>query len=232
MRSIFTILIVLLFSISWATAQDLATEHTQLLNNVELIVNGERQLKSLLNEAQMIENQIAELKSVATLQDTWVNIDQQRSELVSLVSEGVSLSGQIQNQLISMKKEAQDILNSGSLSDQQKALGQGTMAIVQITLDRVNESRRRYQSQENALQDLLAKNNSAVGQTQALQVLNQISAQNVTQMQATQEAIHNLAALELTRITEEHEEKKIETQRIDQIIHPVDKGTSSFDFGT
>ena len=41
---------------------DFATETTQIMNNIELVVNAERQLQSLLNQAEMIENQIEGIK--------------------------------------------------------------------------------------------------------------------------------------------------------------------------
>ncbi len=232
MKTILIILIPLFIFVSHGMAQDIATEHTQILNNVELVVNAERQLQSLLNQAQMIENQIEELKSVATYPNAWGNVDLQRSQLFSLVSQGITIASQIQTQLTQMQQQAQNILSSGSLSDQQAATVQASMNVIQITLGRINASRQTYQTQENAMQDLLAKNNSSVGQTQALQTLNQIQAQNVTQMQATQEALNNIATLQATKMTQENQDKQAEKTVIDKEIHPIVNGTSSFDFGS
>jgi len=103
--------------------------------------------------------------------------------------------------------------------------------VVQITLGRVSASQQVYQNQENALQDLLQKNNAAVGQTQALQVLNQMSAQNVSQLQSTQEAINNLTQLQAAKMQADYQEKKAESDRINQIVHPINNTSSSFDFG-
>ncbi|MDE2026998.1 MAG: hypothetical protein KGJ11_00475 [Candidatus Omnitrophica bacterium] len=223
--------LLLLFDLNVVYGYDFATEHTQILNNIELVVNAERQLQSLLNQAQMIENQILQLKSVATYQNVWVDVDANRSTLFNLVNQGYTISTQIQDQLTQMQQQTQALLNSGTMSDQQTQIGVNLLGVIQITLGRVSQSRQIYQNQENALQDLMQKNNQAIGQTQALQVLNQISAQNVSQMQSTQEAINNLTQLQAAQMQADYQEKKAESDRINQIIHPVNNTSSSFDFG-
>jgi P-type conjugative transfer protein TrbJ len=222
--------LLLLFNVPTSWGFDFATETTQIMNNIELVINAERQLESLLNQAQMIENQILQLKSVATYQNVWVDIDANRSTLFNLVNQGYSTTMQIQNQLNQMKQQTQVLLNSGSLSDQQTQIGVNLMNVIQITLGRVSTSQQVYQNQENALQNLLQKNNAAVGQTQALQVLNQISAQNVSQMQSTQEAINNLTQLQAAQMQAEYQVKKDESDRVNTIVHQVNNNNSSFSF--
>ena len=223
--------LLLLFDLNVVYGFDYATEHTQILNNIELVINAERQLQSLLNEAQMIENQILQLKSVATYQNVWVDIDANRSTLFNLVNQGYATTTQIQNQLTQMQQQTKALLNSGSLSDQQTQIGVNLMGVIQITLGRVSASQQIYQNQEDALQGLLQKNNAAVGQTQALQVLNQMAAQNVSQMQSTQEAINNLTQLQAAHMQAEMQEKQAETDRVNTIVHPVNNTQSGFDFG-
>jgi len=225
--------ITVCFFISRSMAQDYATEHTQILNNVELIVNAERQLQSLLNQAQMIENQIEQLKSIATEPVTvLVQLDGMRAQLFDLINEGINLSGQIQNQLDQMKQEAQDIATRPNFDDRINVVVQGSDSVIQATLDRIGKSRQSYQAQETELQGLVAKSQSAVGQTQTLQVLNQVAAANVTQMQATQEALHDIATLQATKMTQDNQKEEAEETVLNQEIHPAVNQTSSFDFGS
>ena len=229
----FMAIMILIMGTPNTQAIDFATEHTQILNNVELVINAERQLQSLLNEAQMIENQIEQLKSIATEPVTiMVQLDGMRAQLFDLVNQGITLSGQIANQLQDMKNEAEDIASRPNFDDRLNLVVQGSDTVINATIDRIGKSRQSYQIQENELQGLLAQSRSAVGQTQTLQVLNQISAQNATQMQATQEAINNLATLQATKMTQDNQKEEAEETMLNQEIHPVVNGTSSFDFGS
>ena len=214
-------------------AYDIATESTQILNNIQLVLTATRELQSLVNQATMIQNQIIELNSVSTYQgNSWNDVNTQRSTLFTLTNQGIAISNQIQTILTQMQQIAGTLNNTQGLSDQDDALRQQALGVIQITIGRINQSRQTYQNQENALQDLLQKNNQAVGQTQALQTLNQIQAQNITQMQATQEALNNIATLEATKMTQENEEKQAEETQLNAEIHPAVNGTSSFDFGS
>lgn len=67
MNRIYLILSLLLIISSSIWAQDIATEHTQILNNIELITENLRQLQGIENQIEMIKNQVEGLKSVATL---------------------------------------------------------------------------------------------------------------------------------------------------------------------
>jgi len=71
-------------------AQDMATEHTQLLNNIELITENLRQLQSLENQIEMIKNQVEELKSVANYQNNFNDIDVLRNNLTNITNQGTA----------------------------------------------------------------------------------------------------------------------------------------------
>src|SRR5277367_338299 len=99
--------IIVFFKIfsSVASAQDLATEHTQLLNNIELITENLRQLQSLENQIAMIKNQVEELKSVANYQNNFTDVDEMRNQLTGITSQGTTLSNQTQGILTQMQQE-------------------------------------------------------------------------------------------------------------------------------
>jgi P-type conjugative transfer protein TrbJ len=231
MRIIITIFLLVTVGVTEAKAI-LATEATQILNNIQLVLTAARELQSLVNQATMIQNQIIELNSVSTYQpNTWNDVNSNRATLFNLTNQGVSVSTQIQGLLTQMQQIAVTLNNTQGLSDQDDALRQQTLGVINITIGRINQSRQSYQTQENATQSLLAQNNAAVGQTQALQTLNQIQAQNLTQMQATQEALNNIASLEAAKMTQDNEEKQAEETQLNAEIHPIVNETSGFDFG-
>jgi len=212
-------------------AQDLATEHTQLLNNIELITENLRQLQSLYNEIQMIKNQVEGLKSVANYQNEFGGADSLRDTLAGLIHEGISLSDQTQGVLNNMQQEADNLTTNGTMLDQENALGQGTENIVQDALNRVKEQRQSYQQEMDTVNDLMARNNQAVGQTQALQTLNELTAQTIPQMQLTRELLSEQVSLQAATISKENQEKQDMMNKMDQIIHPIDNASSSLNLG-
>lgn len=229
MKLILCLLGILSIFPSYVMAQDLATEHTQLLNNIELITENLRQLQSLENQIEMIRNQVEGLKSIATFQNEFSGMDSLRNTLTNLINEGISLSDQTQGLLTHMQQEANNLTMNGTMVDQENSLGQGTMNIVQDALNRVKEQRHSYQQEMDAVNALMAKNNQAVGQTQALQTLNQLTAQTIPQMQLTRELLSEQIAIQAAMVNKENQEKQDITDKMDQIIHPIDNGSSSFD---
>jgi P-type conjugative transfer protein TrbJ len=231
MGLLFSLVAILMISPHNLKAQDVATEHTQILNNIELITENIRQLQSVYNEIEMIKNQVEGLKSIATYQDKFTDTDSLRETLTGLVGQGISLSDQTEGILSNMQQEANKLTFDGTMADQENLLGQGTMNIVQNALDRVKEQRQSYQQEMSAINDLMAKNNGSVGQTQALQTLNQLIAQTIPQMQLTRELLSEQISLQAAMINRENQEKEDMTSKMDQIIHPIENTSSSFNLG-
>lgn len=231
MRLLLWISVVFIILTPQAMAQDIATEHTQILNNIELITENLRQLQSLLNQIEMIKNQVEGLKSVATYQNSFSDTDSLRNTLINLINQGISLSDQTESILTNMQQQANNLMTTGTMVDQENALGQGTMNIVQNALNRVKEQRQSYQQEMDAVNTLMAQNNQAVGQTQALQTLNQLTAQTIPQMQLTRELLSEQISVQAAIVTKENQEKQDMDDKLDQIIHPIDNGSSSFTLG-
>ena len=231
MRLLLCIPMIFLIASPDLMAQDIATEHTQILNNIELITENIRQLQSLYNQIEMIKNQVEELKSVATYQNDFSDTDSLRVTLTNLINEGISLSDQTQSILTHMQQEENNLTTNGTMVDQEDLLGQGTINIVQNALNRVKEQRQSYQQEMNDVNALMAKNNKSVGQTQALQTLNELTAQTIPQMQLTRELLSEQISIQAAMINKENQEKQDMTNKMDQIIHPIDNSNSSFDLG-
>jgi hypothetical protein len=65
-----------------------------------------------------------------------------------------------------------------------------------------------------------------------LQALSHIVAQNVTQMQASQEALNNLTTLQAAKMVQDNQREEAQEAQLNAEIHPTVNGTSSFDFGS
>jgi P-type conjugative transfer protein TrbJ len=231
MKNVLYLSLIFIFIPSALKAQDVATEHTQVLNNIELITENLRQLQSLYNQVEMIKNQVEGLKSVATFQNSFGDMDTLREALTNVISEGMMLSDRTQSLLNSMQQQAGKMTVDGTMIDEEMTLGQGTMNIVQNALDRVKEQRESYQREMDGVNSLMAKNNQSVGQTQALQTLNELTAQIIPQMQLTRELLSEQISMQAAMMGKENQEKQDMANKMGQIIHPIDNSESSFDLG-
>ena len=231
MKFILWIMIVFtIFPLS-VRAQDIATEHTQLLNNIELITENLRQLQSLENQIVMIKNQVQGLKSVATYQNNFGDVDSLRNNLTNITSQGTALSNQTQGILSQMQQETDNLPTNGTMTDRESSIDQSTMNILQNSLNRVTQERQNYSQETDAVNALMAKNDQAVGQTQALQTSNQIAAQTISQMQSTRELLSEDIIVQASATMREIQERQDMINTMNQMIQPIDNGSSSFDLG-
>ncbi len=230
MRKILILIMVLVLLSSEVIAQNLATETTQVMNNIQLIISAVRQLESLYNEQAMIQNQIIQLQSVATYQNQWSGVNSNTSSITGLINQGISLSNQAESLLNQMQQAANNLVTNGTSSQETRQLGQGTMQIVQNSLNRVQQQRQQYQQEQDSVNQLLAKSNDAVGQTQAIQTLNQLVGQMILQMQMMRDLLGEQISLQSAAINQQNQEKQDEANSSDQIYQVISNGQSSFSF--
>jgi len=214
-----------------AMSQDISTEHTQILNNIELITENLRQLQSLYNQIEMIKNQVEELKSAATYQNSFSDIDALRNSLTNITSQGTVLSNQTQGILSQMQQEINNLPANGTMTDRESSIDQSTMNILQNSLNRVTQERQNYQQEIDAVNALLAKSEQAVGQTQALQTSNQLAAQTIQQMQSTRELLSEDIIVQTTATMREIQERQDMINTMNQMIGVSDNSESSISAG-
>jgi P-type conjugative transfer protein TrbJ len=227
MRLLLCVSVIFVVSSSAVMAQDVATEHTQLLNNIELITENLRQLQSLENQIEMIKNQVEELKSVANYQNNFTDVDAMRNQLTNITGQGTSLSNQTQGILIQMRQEINNLSANGTMADRESSLDQSTMNILQNSLNRVTQERQNYKQETDAVNALMAKNDQAVGQTQALQTSNEIAAQTIAQMQSTRELLSENITVQAVATMREIQERKDMIDTMNQMIQPSDNSEGS-----
>lgn len=212
-------------------AQDLATEHTQVLNNIELITENLRQLQSLENQIEMIKNQVEELKSVATYQNNFSDVDALRNNLTNITNQGTALSDQTQGVLTQMQQEINNLPANGTMTDRENSIDRSTMKILQDAVNRVAQERKNYSQETNAVNTLMAKNDQAVGQTQALQTSNEIAAQSIAQMQSTRELLSENIIVQAAATMREIQERQDMINTMDQMLQPTDNSVGSVNTG-
>ena len=74
------------------------------------------------------------------------------------------------------------------------------------------------------------KNNSAVGETQALQTIGQLEGQMIQEQQETRELLNELITEMAALVNQRNQEQQDEANAANQLYQPIPAGTSSFNF--
>ena len=227
MKRLAILLIFLVVCVTRVWAVNLATETTQILNNIQLILTAARELQSLSNQQTQIQNQLQEL---ASYNGQFSAVDSNSGQISVLINLGINNSNQTESLLSQMQQAATNILNSGTTSQETLQLAQGTMQIVQNAQSAIQTQRQDYQLEQSNVNALLVKSSSAAGQTQAIQTLNELVAQMIQQQQLTRELINQLINLQTAQINQDTQDKQDGANLMNQIYQPVNSADSSFSF--
>ncbi len=227
MNLIFSVLVLMGSFPLHVRAQDVATEHTQILNNIELIMENIRQLQGLYQQIEMIKNQVQGLKSISTYHDQFNDIDALRSQLSGITSQGTALSNQTQSLLAQMQQQINDLPAGGNMTDRENTIDQSTLNVMQNAVDRVSQERQNYQKETDAVNTLMSKNDQAQGQTQALQTSNEMAAQTIAQLQSTRELLSENILVQAVTTMRDIREKQDMIKTMQQMVQPSDNGANA-----
>ncbi len=224
-------LIVFLAQASVCGAQDVATEHTQILNNIQLLQNYYNQVKSLYNEAVMIKNQIESLKSVATFKGDWGGITGALDKVNDIINRGKIQMGSISRYYDELKALKEKLKGASTGSQMEESLNNSVQQNLEGSLKTVDEQSQAMVEESKSLQELLAKNDASVGQTQALQTLNQLTGQLVQQSQQTRQLMAAQIGMQASINSALIEEKRKAKEQGDAIFKPIKNEDSNFHIG-
>ena len=171
-----------------------ATEVTQLLNNVELLLGNvteaselAKQTEQLAHEVQMINNQIQNLKNLPTSAMATVN---SLTSLSNAIKTGYIISyaaANLDSQYAAKYKGYSDYssmgLTSSIIQSKYNAWSQGSRDNIVATLKAAQIQENTIMNEETRLNAIKAKSQSAVGNLQALQAGNLIAAEEVSSLQ-------------------------------------------------
>ena len=109
MKKFAIVLILIIVCLAEVWAYDIATESTQVLNMIQLILTAARELESLNNQQTQIQNQITGLQAVANYKDQFSAIDANSGQISILINLGINNSNQTEALLNQMQQAATNI---------------------------------------------------------------------------------------------------------------------------
>ncbi|CAG9229929.1 Conjugative transfer protein TrbJ [Paraburkholderia tropica] len=159
---------------SFAGAVAGATEPTQILNNIQLVLQYAQQVT-------MVENQLKALASLPSQQ--WGSASQDLSALTQIVSSGQTLSYTMQNIDQQFKQQYPGYQSGTNYTSSYQQWGTNTLDNVRAALNAAGLQSSQFASERSALSAIQAMANSPTGQTQAIQAGTMIASQTVDQLQ-------------------------------------------------
>ena len=165
------------FAVTWAT------EWTQILNNMQLLQQTRNQIEGLYNDAAMIRNQVESLKSIASYRGSWGDIDQVLLQIESIRQQNEAVWNNVQGVYNRTKGLYPEIARRNDYGQALQTLNDPVVAAADGAIAVTADQKARMLKEDEAVRGLLQKSDDAVGQTQALQTMNQLMAQLITQMQ-------------------------------------------------
>ena len=113
MKKLAIVMILLVVCVTEVLAYDLATESTQVLNMIQLILTAARELESLSNQQTQIQNQIVGLQAVANYQNQFGAINANSGQISILINQGINNGSLLTSQAgLAMLPYSKDGLNS------------------------------------------------------------------------------------------------------------------------
>jgi len=193
MRNFFFLLLCALPFNAFAWADPIEFEN-YLANNTTAIHSA----TSLVNQATQIRNQIQmienDIKNTGTLsQYQWQNITQLIQRLDTITQQGQALSYAASNLDAQFKQKYADYTNYSSSSTKYPQITKNwnatTLDTLRNTLNAVGMSANNFQTEQASMRQFELQGKNVHGRMQALQLLSEISAQQVSQIQALKRMI-------------------------------------------
>lgn len=209
-----------------APAANWATEWTQILNNIQLINQTKNQIEGLYNDAEMIRNQIESLKSIASYQGTWEDLNRILGQIEGIRQRNESVWNDVQGAYRRAQELFPGIDKEQDYAKAMKAVNDPVLTAADgaVTISQDREAQRVRE--EEAVRTLLQKSDAAVGQTQTLQTMNQLMAELIRQMQDLR-ALNEWQLAQMSALARKQAEMENKEQQDMQAVFHEYKGTES-----
>lgn len=180
-----------------------STEVTQILNYYELLESKKNLIYSVSNQARQIQHQLNSYQELAknskSLSDfEWGQIESQLNNLANLVRQGQALSYSMDNLNQAFTNIFPDYATyikrhkgtePEAVSEQYSTWSETNVDTVKASLASANLQNKQFESERATMQTLEHKGQTSKGRLEALQVGNQIAAQQVGQTQKLRQLV-------------------------------------------
>lgn len=158
-----------------------ASEWTQIANNVELVGQIQQSIQQTATQLQMYQSMVKNMQNIPNM--TWGNIAGDLAQLRNVVASGQHISYVMQNADSVFMQRFPGYKPTTDYKGQYQAWSQGSMDGVRSAMNAAGVQSSQFATEQGTMEQLQAMSQNSQGQHQALQVGNQIAAQQVQQLQ-------------------------------------------------
>lgn len=161
-----------------------ATELTQILNYGQSVYQVVRQTAMVINQAQQIQNQLKQLKSIEVFSSgQWSSAMGLLNQLQSVVQQGHAISYAMQNIDQAFQQTYSGYVPTEDYTTQYQTWSTSTLDTIKGSLMAIGLQSNSFATENATLTTLRSMSDSSVGQTQAIQVGNMINNEMISQLQ-------------------------------------------------
>jgi len=221
-----TLLLWGVFSPCWAA--NWATEWTQILNNIQLLNQTKNQIEGLYNDAEMIRNQIESLKSIASYKGNWNDLNQILLQIESIRQRNEAAWNSVQGAYRRARELFPEIDKEQDYKKSLETLNAPVLSAADGAIAITEDQEARTAKEQEAVRNLLQKSDEAVGQTQALQTMNQLMAELIRQMQELRALNEWQLAQKSAEAKKTIELENKEQKDMQEVFHDYEGASSQF----
>lgn len=216
------VLIILLVAlIPKKSLAGLATEHTQILNKIQLILQYGKQIEMITNQLKAYQNMLDNTQILSNQQ--WTDANSQIIQLGNLVRQGNSLAFTMSNLDAEFRRrfEGYDVYTqttwkNGNLNSKYRSWAEQNRDTIQATLDTANLQYNDFTSEKAAYDNLESLSQSPAGRMQAIQIGNQIGGFQIEQLQKLRLLMMSQVNMQSQWIASENERQALQDARVKQ----------------
>ena len=157
-----------------------ATEPTQLLNNIQLVISVAKQTQMVLNQVEMIQNQLKSLEKYP--QGQWGDVMNVIHQLESVIEQGQAISYTLENIAEIFKQKYPGYSLPQDYAKAYQDWSGTTLDTIRNSLVAAGWQRKNFESESSTLKAINSMSDQAAGEMQAIQAGNQIANQTATQI--------------------------------------------------
>lgn len=199
-----------------------ATEVTQVLNHIELVLSYATQVEQLAQQLQMYSNMVQNTGQLPI--QMWSSIE---GHLTSLVDAITSVNGVVAATEAALVVTEQQFGNGNILDNYENRLQSWTMGVnnqIGTALRNMGLNANQFKTRQQALAAIQAASQSATGRMQVLQAGNQIAGLMVNEMQSLHGTIISAEQARLNAIAVAENRKYQERKALEKFLKAPVKG--------
>lgn len=158
-----------------------ATEPTQIMNNVELVMQYAKQVQQYATQLQQWQNQIQNTLNIPN--QIWSSIQNDLMGVMNVVKQGEALAFSLSNIGEQFKLKFPGFKTTTDFIGDYKKWSQTLRDTIKGTLEAANLQSQQFATEEGVINQLRSMSQSNTGRLQALQTGNQIAVETTAQLQ-------------------------------------------------